>query len=56
MPWFWPFKRNTGDIERSSLINGISDDALFLFFIVAFLFGLWIYYTRLGFDWNYSYN
>jgi hypothetical protein len=50
MPWYWPFKRNDEMFDRSSLIDGISDDALLLFFIVACLIGLWIYYTRLIFS------
>ncbi len=49
MPWYSPFKRNdeTDTSDRSSLIEGISDDALLLIFLVAGIVGLWIYYSRL---------
>ncbi|CAF1581536.1 unnamed protein product [Rotaria sp. Silwood1] len=48
MPWFWPFKRHeeTDGLNRSSLIDGIDDDALLLIFLIVCLIGLWIYYTR----------
>ncbi|CAF4544518.1 unnamed protein product, partial [Rotaria sp. Silwood2] len=48
MPWFWPFKQNdeTNGLNRSSLIDGIDDDALLLIFLIACLIGLWVYYTR----------
>ncbi|CAF1143120.1 unnamed protein product [Adineta steineri] len=48
MPWFWPFKQHDEihTHDRSSLIDGISDDTLLLVFFVACLIGLWIYYSR----------
>jgi hypothetical protein len=51
MPWYWPFSRNveTSSTERSTLIEGISDDTLLLFFFAVCLIGLWLYYTKLVF-------
>ncbi|CAF4515018.1 unnamed protein product [Rotaria socialis] len=48
MPRFWPFSHNdeSSTFHRTSLIEGIDDDALLLIFFVACLIGLWIYYTR----------
>lgn len=47
MPWFWPFSHSEeiNEFSSSSLVDGISDDALLLIFLVAGVIGLWIYYS-----------